>query len=61
MCDDGELSLTMAMCPGVADVALETEFRARMVARTSTETAGTCRAAHVLAAYWRTAQRPSPR
>ena len=57
MCEDGELSLTMAMLPGGVDAALERDFLARTVTRRSLVTAGTCRAAHVYAAYWRNRMR----
>ena len=56
MCDDGELSLTMAMRPDGGDAAFESEFRVRMVSRMPPDVAGTCRGAHMLAAWWRAAR-----
>ena len=57
MCDDGELSLTMAMRPDAGDTAFETAFRELIVTRQPLKTAGTCRNAHVFAAWWRGASR----
>ena len=53
MCDDGELSLTMGMWPAVAGRGFRDDFLARTVARSPLSISGTCRNAHVFAAYWR--------
>ena len=58
MCDDGELSLTMAMLPGEGDAAFKSEFLSRTLARAPLAISGTCRNAHVYAAYWRSRNRP---
>ena len=55
MCDDGELSLTMAMLPEGADKVLEAEFLNLIVTRQPLTEAGSCRNAHVFAAFWRMA------
>ena len=60
MCDDGELALTMAMHPEGIDAALRDSFRELAVTRQDLRTAGTCRNAHVYAAYWRS-RRIEPR
>ena len=53
MCFDGELSLTMAMCPSAVDAQLRADFLAQVVDREDLLKAGTCRNAHVFAAWWR--------
>ena len=53
MCFDGELSLTMAMWPAATDALLRANFLAQVVNRENLQKAGTCRVAHVLAAWWR--------
>jgi len=53
MCFDGELSLTMAMCPSATAVDFRRDFLAQVVGREDLLKAGTCRNAHVFAAWWR--------
>lgn len=57
MCDDGELALTMAMLPEGVESGLEKDFLALVVNRHPLGEAGSCRNAHVLAAWWRSRSR----
>ncbi|MGN0853469.1 MAG: hypothetical protein ACI4Q3_08855 [Kiritimatiellia bacterium] len=53
MCWDGELALTQLMAPVVAEPADLEAFLAASVRRQKLDSAGFCRVAHVMAAYWR--------
>ena len=53
MCWDGELSLTMLMAPGKRQCPTLQPFLAQTIQRSDLTGSGVCRAAHVMAAYWR--------
>ena len=53
MCWDGELALTQLMAPTIPDPAELAAFVDASVRRQDLARGGVCRAAHVMAAYWR--------
>jgi len=53
MCWDGELALTMLMTPGCRQNATLQPFLDQTIRRADLTKSGVCRAAHVMAAYWR--------
>ena len=57
MCWDGELALTQLMAPEIPDRAELAAFVAETVRRQDLARSGVCRAAHVMAAYWRLRRR----
>lgn len=53
MCWDGELALTQLIAPGCPRPEMERSFLEQTVRRSDLAASGVCRAAHVMAAYWR--------
>ena len=53
MCWDGELCLAMLMAPGQPQLQTLRPFLNQTIMRSDLTTSGVCRAAHVMAAYWR--------
>ncbi len=60
MCWDGELALTQLMAPTVPAPAELESFVDQMIRRGNLARSGVCRAAHVMAAYWRLRVRELP-
>ena len=60
MCWDGELALTQLMAPDLSEASEVETFVEAMIRRRNLTTSGVCRAAHVMAAYWRIVSRLSP-